>query len=108
MACGKALSGGYTVHPPAAGPDSINKEISIKIPDAKKNQYDSILMNPEAMSLAPICNGIKKLAKVPLSPAVSTKNTIMVPCMVTIAKKNSGSIFPVEVIQSPNIGRNHS
>src|SRR5690606_40612052 len=64
MACGKALSGGYTVHPPAAGPDSINKEISIKIPDAKKNQYDSILMNPEAMSLAPICNGIKKLAKV--------------------------------------------
>ena len=54
--------------------------------DKKKNQQDNILMNPEAMSLAPICNGIKKLENVPERPAVNTKNTMMVPCMVTSAK----------------------
>ncbi len=37
----------------------------------------------EAMSLAPICSGIRKLLNVPLKPAVNTKNTRMVPCMVT-------------------------
>jgi hypothetical protein len=49
------------------------------------NQYDNILMNPDAISLAPICNGIKKLEKVPLKPAVNTKNTMIVPCIVTRA-----------------------
>ena len=41
---------------------------------------------PDAISRAPICNGINKFEKVPLNPAVNTKNTIMVPCMVTSAK----------------------
>ena len=35
--------------------------------------------NPEAISLAPICNGISKLEKVPLRPAVNTKKTMIVP-----------------------------
>ena len=42
-------------------------------------------MNGEAISRAPTCNGIKKLAKVPLKPAVNTKNTNTVPCVVTKA-----------------------
>ena len=42
--------------------------------------------NPEAISLAPICNGINKLLKVPLSPAVKTKNTMIVPWIVIKAK----------------------
>ncbi len=50
--------------------------------------------NPEAISLAPICNGINKLLKVPLNPAVNKKNTIIVPCIVTKAKYLSGSITP--------------
>jgi hypothetical protein len=35
--------------------------------------------NGEAISLAPICKGIKKLEKVPLNPAVKTKKTNTVP-----------------------------
>ena len=47
--------------------------------EMKKNQKDSIFRNPDAISLAPICSGIRRLLKVPLSPAVSTKNTMTVP-----------------------------
>ena len=54
--------------------------------DRKKNQYESIFMKPEAISRAPTCSGIRKLENVPLRPAVSTKNTMMVPCIVTSAK----------------------
>jgi len=39
-------------------------------------------MNGDAISLAPTCNGIRKLAKVPLSPAVNTKKIMIVPCIV--------------------------
>ncbi|MNQ93179.1 hypothetical protein D3C85_1086310 [compost metagenome] len=53
-----------------------------------------MFMKGEAISLAPICKGIKRLLKVPLKPAVNTKNTMMVPCIVTNAKKKSGLILP--------------
>ncbi len=33
-----ALKGGYAVHPPEAGPVEINKEISMRILEMKKNQ----------------------------------------------------------------------
>src|SRR5690606_2258859 len=79
IACGKALSGGYTVQPAEAGPFSTKREITIITLEAKKNQYESMFIKPDAISRAPICNGISKLEKVPLSPAVSTKNTMMVP-----------------------------
>ena len=46
------------------------------------------------MSLAPICKGINKLLNVPLKPAVRTKNTIIVPCIVTKARYTFGSITP--------------
>ncbi len=45
-----------------------------------------MFINPEAISLAPTCKGMRKFEKVPLNPAVSTKNTIMVPCIVTSAR----------------------
>jgi len=51
--------------------------------EKKKNQYESIFKNGDAISLAPHCNGIKKLENVPLKPAVNTKNTSTVPCIVT-------------------------
>ena len=49
------------------------------IQETKNIQKDNMFINPEAMSRAPICNGINKLLNVPLKPAVSTKNTMMVP-----------------------------
>ncbi len=58
---------------------------SITMLAARKNQYDNIFRNGEAISRAPICSGIRKLAKVPLKPPVNTKKTRMVPCIVTSA-----------------------
>ncbi len=74
------------VHPAAAGPASTKREAIMIIEDKKNNQNEIMFNNPEAISRAPICNGIKRLLKVPLNPAVRTKNTIMVPWMVTKAK----------------------
>jgi hypothetical protein len=75
----KALKGGYAVHPPLAGPVAMSRDENITMLDKKKNQYDSIFKKGEAISLAPICNGIRKLAKVPLMPAVRTKKIMIVP-----------------------------
>src|SRR5690606_2494581 len=94
-ACSSAESGGYTVHPAIAGPLSTNIEINMIMLDTKKNQYESMFRNPDAMSLAPICNGISKLEKVPLSPPVNKKNTIMVPWIVTRPRYMFGSRIPL-------------
>ena len=67
------------VHPAEAGPLVTNKLTVITIELAKKNQYESMLMNPLAISRAPICNGISKFENVPDNPAVRTKNTMIVP-----------------------------
>ena len=67
------------VQPAEAGPASTNNEITITTLDKKNSQYEIMFRNPEAISLAPICKGISKFEKVPLRPAVSTKNTIIVP-----------------------------
>jgi hypothetical protein len=40
------------VHPPAAGPVCTNSEENITIEAPKKNQYDNILRNGDAISLA--------------------------------------------------------
>ena len=71
------------VHPADAGPASTNKDRTIMTLDTKNIQYEIIFKNPDAISLAPICNGIKRLLKVPLKPAVNTKKTIIVPWIVT-------------------------
>ena len=47
--------------------------------ERKNNQNEIMFNKPEAISRAPICRGINKLLKVPLSPAVNTKKTIIVP-----------------------------
>src|SRR5690606_41359286 len=82
------------VHPAAAGPASRNKDDNMIIADKKNNQYETIFKKPEAISRAPICNGINRLLNVPLKPAVNKKNTIIVPRMVTNAKYTSASITP--------------
>ena len=76
---GRADNGGETVQPELAGPLSTKNEAIIIVQAVKNSQYESILRKGEAISLAPSCNGIKRLLNVPLSPAVSTKNTIIVP-----------------------------
>ena len=82
------------VHPAAAGPASTKREITMMTLERKNNQKEIMFNSPEAISRAPICNGINKLLKVPLNPAVRTKNTIMVPCMVTKARYTLGSMTP--------------
>ena len=82
------------VQPPDAGPVSTNKDAIMITLLKKKNQYDNMFKKPDAMSRAPICNGMSKLEKVPLRPAVKTKKTMMVPWMVTKARYMLGSITP--------------
>ena len=50
--------------------------------------------NPEAISLAPSCNGIRRFENVPDNPPVKRKNTMMVPCMVTKPKYMSSLSTP--------------
>ena len=79
----RALSVGYAVQPDADAPPGMkNEEIRIRH-DNKNVQYDIMFKNGKAISRAPICSGIRKLPKVPVSEAVRKKKTIMVPCMVT-------------------------
>ncbi len=56
---------------------------------------------PLAISRAPTWKGISRFAKVPLKPPVSTKNTMMVPWMVTNAKYMFGSRIPPGAHLSP-------
>ena len=53
----------YTVQPTAAGPDSTNNDTTIITELVKKNQYESAFIKPEAISRAPICNGISRFEK---------------------------------------------
>ena len=53
IALGNALSGGYIVHPPEAGPVSTNNDDNRTILLSRKNQYESIFINGDAISLAP-------------------------------------------------------
>ena len=80
-----ALNGGYATQPPENGPVDKNSEKNITNPAKKKNQYDNIFNKGDAISLAPNCKGINRLLNVPLNPAVNTKNTMIVPCIVTNA-----------------------
>ena len=49
----------------------------------KKNQKESILRKPEAISRAPNCNGMRIFENVPDKPPVNRKNTMIVPWIVT-------------------------
>ena len=72
----------------------INEEI-------KKNQYDNIFKNPDAISLAPNCSGISILEKVPDKPPVRRKKTIIVPWMVTKPRYMSSFKTPLGAHCSP-------
>jgi hypothetical protein len=63
----------------------MNKEDIMITLAKKKNQYESMFIKGEAISRAPTCSGIRRFAKVPERPAVNTKNTSTVPCIVTSA-----------------------
>ena len=56
---------------------------------------------PEAISLAPNCNGIKRLENVPDKPPVRRKNTIIVPWIVTKPKYISSFKTPPGAHFSP-------
>src|SRR5690606_12779511 len=86
IAFGTADHGGYTVQPALPGPLSTKNEAIKTTHEQKKNQYDSMFRKGDAMSRAPICRGINRLLNVPLRPAVSTKKTMIVPCIVTSAR----------------------
>jgi hypothetical protein len=60
-----------------------------------------MLMKPLAISRAPTCKGISRLANVPDRPPVSTKNTMMVPWIVTSARYMFGSSTPPGAHLSP-------
>src|SRR6185436_15432388 len=78
----KAESGGYEVQPPEAAPAPTKKEHRITMQPGRNVQYESAFRNGNAMSRAPVWSGIRKFPK-PLTGAVdSTKNTMMVPCIV--------------------------
>ncbi|MNR32654.1 hypothetical protein D3C85_1502590 [compost metagenome] len=57
----------------------MNKENNMINDEARNIQYDNMFNKPEAISRAPICNGISKFEKVPDNPPVKRKNTMIVP-----------------------------
>ena len=78
----KAESGGYDVQPPAAAPAPTKNEVRIVTQPQRNVQKLRPLRKGKAMSRAPTWGGMSRLPN-PLTGAVeSTKNTMMVPCMV--------------------------
>ena len=78
-----ALSGGYAVQPAAAAPPSTAKLARSTMQAGTTVQKDSMLSSGKAMSRAPICRGMMKLAMPLASASEMTKKIITVPCMVT-------------------------
>src|SRR5258707_7808793 len=77
-----ALSGAYWVQPPKVGP-SPRKNDDISTTKAKNvTQNDIMLKRGNGMSSAPTWMGRKKLPKAANVAVVSTKKTMIVPCMV--------------------------
>ena len=77
-----AFSGAYCVQPPRVGP-SPTKNDEIRTRKATNvTQNDIMLKRGKGMSSAPTWMGRKKLPKAAKGAVVSTKKTMMVPCMV--------------------------
>ncbi len=77
-----ALSGAYCVQPPRVGP-SPTKNDDIRTRNATNvTQNDIMLKRGKGMSSAPTWIGRKKLPKAAKGAVVSTKKTMIVPCMV--------------------------
>src|SRR6266852_2092805 len=89
-----ALSGAYWVQPPRVGP-SPRKNDDIRTTKARNvTQKDVMLNRGKGMSSAPTWMGRKKLPKAAKGAGVSTKKTMMVPCMVINCRYSSGVITP--------------
>ncbi len=61
-------------------PETKNELNTISVPN-RYSQYDSAFRRGKATSAAPICNGMKKLAR-PVVTCTANSSTIIVPCMV--------------------------
>ena len=77
-----ALRGAYCVQPPRVGP-SLTKNDAIRTRKATNvTQNDIMLKRGKGISSAPTWMGKKKLPNAAKGAVVSTKKTMMVPCMV--------------------------
>ena len=73
---------GYEVQPEPAAPPSTKKLVRMTTKAGHMNQYDIMFSFGNAMSLAPIISGIRKLPKAPVSSGMMTKKIITVACML--------------------------
>src|SRR5437868_6043540 len=77
-----ALSGAYCVQPPRVGPSLTKKDAIMTRNATKVTQNDIILKRGKGISSAPTWIGKKKLPKAAKGAVVSTKKTMIVPCIV--------------------------
>ena len=73
---------GYEVQPEPAPPPSTKKLARMTTKAGHMNQYDIMFSFGNAMSLAPIISGIRKLPKAPVSSGMMTKKIITEACML--------------------------
>ena len=84
-----AVSGAYSVQPPAGAPPGMKKVDASVMPAGTSSQKLRLFMRANAMSDAPICSGIIQLAK-PTKAGMMAPNTMIRPCMVVSWLNNSG------------------
>src|SRR3984957_4816600 len=77
-----ALSGAYCVQPPKVGPFSTKNDATRTRKATNVTQNDIMLKCGNGISSAPTCMGKKKFPNAANGAVVSTKKTMMVPCMV--------------------------
>src|SRR5579862_3763317 len=77
-----AFSGAYCVQPPRVGPSPTKNDDMSTRKETKVTQNDIMLKRGKGISSAPTWIGKKKLPKAAKGAVVSTKKTMIVPCMV--------------------------
>src|SRR3979411_269581 len=77
-----AFSGAYCVQPPRVGPSPTKNDETRTRKATNVTQNDIMLKCGKGMSSEPTCMGKKKLPNAAKGAVVSTKKTMMVPCMV--------------------------
>src|ERR1035437_5099795 len=77
-----ALNGAYCVHPPSVGPSPTKNDDTKTRKATNVTQNDIILKWGKGISSAPTWMGKKKLPNAANGAVVSTKKTMIVPCMV--------------------------
>src|SRR5712664_2862232 len=87
-------SGAYVVHPAAAVPSCTKKDAVIKMSESTKVQNDSMLSFGNAMSCAPIINGMVKFPKQPIRMGVIAKKIMISQCIVKILWYVAGVMIP--------------